>query len=149
VDASAPDPAAQIDAVREVLGDIKAAEVPELLVFNKSDLAPGTAQALMDANPGSVAISAVNGEGVETFLRTLSDRLRALAVVYELIVPYDRGDILASVHREGEVVSIGDGAGDTGEAWLIRARLSDASAGRLSEFVSGTQSPASSAEGEA
>ena len=149
VDASAPDPAAQIDAVREVLGDIKAAEVPELLVFNKSDLAPGTAQALMDANPGSVAISAVNGEGVETFLRTLSDRLRALAVVYELIVPYDRGDILASVHREGEVVSIGDGAGDTGEAWLIRARLSDASAGRLSEFVSGTQSPASSAEGKA
>ena len=149
VDASAPDPAAQIDAVREVLGDIKAAEVPELLVFNKSDLAPGAAQALMDANPGSVAISAVNGEGVETFLRTLSDRLRALAVVYELIVPYDRGDILASVHREGEVVSIGDGAGDTGEAWLIRARLSDASAGRLSEFVSGTQSPASSAEGEA
>lgn len=149
VDASAPDPAAQIDAVREVLGDIKAAEVPELLVFNKSDLAPGAAQALMGANPGSVAISAVNGEGVETFLRTLSDRLRALAVVYELVVPYDRGDILASVHREGEVVSIGDGAGDTGEAWLIRASLSDASAGRLSEFVSGTQSPASSAEGEA
>jgi hypothetical protein len=42
---------------------------------------------------------------------------------------------LASVHREGEVVSIGDGAGPTEEAWLIRARLSDASAGRLSEFI--------------
>jgi GTP-binding protein HflX len=140
VDASASDPEAQIDAVRQVLGDIKAAEVPELLVFNKSDLEPSTAKRLMEANPGSVAISAVNGEGVEMLLRTLSDRLRALAVVYELIVPYDRGDILASVHREGEVVSIGDGAGDTGEAWLIRARLSDASAGRLSEFVSGTTS---------
>jgi GTP-binding protein HflX len=149
VDASAPDPEAQIDAVREVLGDIEAAEVPELLVFNKSDLAQDTAQELAAANPGSVAISAVSGEGVETFLRTLSDRLRALAVVYELIVPYDRGDILASVHREGEVVSIGDGAGGTREAWLIRARLSDASAGRLSKFVSGLQSPAASSEREA
>ena len=149
VDASAPDPEAQIDAVREVLGDIEAAEVPELLVFNKSDLAPDTAQELTAANPGSVAISAVSGEGVETFLRTLSDRLRALAVVYELIVPYDRGDILASVHREGEVVSIGDGADGTGEAWLIRARLSDASAGRLSKFVSGLQSPAALSEREA
>jgi hypothetical protein len=62
-------------------------------------------------------------------------------VVYELIVPYSRGDILASVHREGEVVSIGDGAGDDGQAWLIRARLSDESAGRLSEFVAGKQGP--------
>jgi GTP-binding protein HflX len=138
VDSSAPDPEAQIDAVREVLGDINAAEVPELLVFNKADLEPGTAKELMESHPGSVAISAASGEGVDMLLRTLSDRLRALAVVYELIVPYERGDILASVHREGEVVSIGDGAGDVGEAWLIRARLSDASAGRLGEFVVGT-----------
>ena len=147
VDASAPDPEAQIDAVREVLGDIAAGDVPELLVFNKADLEPGIAKELMEKHPGSVAISAVNGEGVEVFLRTLSDRLRALAVIYELVVPYDRGDILASVHREGEVVSTGDGAGDTGEAWLIRARLSDASAGRLGEFVVGTESSPDSGSG--
>ena len=146
VDVSAPDPEAQIDAVRKVLGDINAAEVPELLVFNKADVEPGVAKELVESHPGSVAISAVSGEGVEMFLRTLSDRLRALAVVYELIVPYDRGDVLASVHREGEVVSIGDGAGDSGEAWLIRARLSDASAGRLGEFVVGTQSSPDSAQ---
>jgi len=64
-------------------------------------------------------------------LRTLADRLRTLTVVHELVIPYDRGDVLASVHREGEVVSVGDGA----DAWTVRARLSDASAGRLSEFV--------------
>ena len=144
VDASAPDPQGQIDAVREVLGDIDAAEVPELLVFNKADMEPEVARELVASHPASVAISAVSGEGVETFLRTLSDRLRALAVVYELIVPYNRGDILASVHREGEVVSVGDGAGGDGEAWLIRARLSDASAGRLSEFVDNVQGPGGS-----
>ena len=138
VDSTSPDPDGQIDAVREVLGEIDANEVPELLVFNKADAEPGVAKELVERHPGSVAISAVTGDGVDDFLRTLSDRLRALAVVYELLVPYDRGDVLAAVHREGEVVSIGDGAGDDGESWLIRARLSDPSAGRLSEFVAGS-----------
>ena len=131
VDASAKDPDSQIDAVREVLGDIDAAAVPELLVFNKADLDPDAARRLAKSHPGSVAISASSGEGIDLLLRTISDRLRALTVVYELVVPYDRGDILASVHREGEVVSIGDGE----VSWTIRARLSDASAGRLSEFL--------------
>jgi GTP-binding protein HflX len=131
VDASANDPDSQIDAVREVLGDIDAAAVPELLVFNKADLDPDAARRLVESHPGSVAISASSGEGIDLLLRTISDRLRALTVVYELVIPYDRGDILASVHREGEVVSIGDGE----VSWTIRARLSDASAGRLSEFL--------------
>jgi len=134
VDASVPDPVGQIDAVHEVLGEIDAAAVPELLVFNKADLAPGVAKELVADHPGSVALSAMTGEGIDLFLRTLSDRLRALSVVHELVIPYDRGDALAAVHREGEVVSISDGS----EAWTVRARLSDASAGRLSEFMAPT-----------
>jgi GTP-binding protein HflX len=131
VDVGAPDPAAQIDAVRVVLAEIDAERVPELLVFNKADLEPGVAKEMVADHPGSVAVSAVTGTGVEDLLRALGDRLRALATVYELHVPYDRGDVLAAVHREGEVVSVGDGA----EEWVVRARLSDASAGRLAEFV--------------
>jgi GTP-binding protein HflX len=148
VDVTSPDPQGQIDAVRQVLGDIDAAEVPELVVFNKADAQPEIAKELTDRHPGSVAISAATGDGVEIFLRTLTDRLRVLAVVYEVLVPYERGDILAAVHREGEVVSIGDGAGPTEEAWLIRARLSDASAGRLSEFVIGKSNGSDSASTE-
>jgi GTPase len=148
VDVTSPDPQGQIDAVRQVLGDIDAAEVPELLVFNKADAQPEIARELTDRHPGSVAISAATGDGVEIFLRTLTDRLRVLAVVYEVLVPYERGDILAAVHREGEVVSIGDGAGPTEEAWLIRARLSDASAGRLSEFVIGKSNGSDNASTE-
>ena len=131
VDASADDPEGQIDAVHEVLGEIEAGAVPELLVFNKADLKPEVASRLVESHPGSVSVSAATGEGIDVLIRTISDRLRALTVVFELVVPYDRGDILASVHREGEVMSISDGA----ESWTIRARLSDASAGRLSEFV--------------
>jgi GTP-binding protein HflX len=51
--------------------------------------------------------------------------------VFELSIPYDRGDVLASVHREGEVVSTTEDA----SGFRIRARLSEASAGRLDEFV--------------
>ena len=137
VDTSAPDPVGQIDAVRTVLAEIGAHEVPELLVFNKTDLAPDVAKELAADHPGSVAVSAVTGEGIELFLRTLADRLRALSKVVELCIPFDRGDVLASVHREGEVVSTTEGAG----AMVVRARLSDASAGRLAEFVVASPGP--------
>src|SRR3954447_5077877 len=46
VDSSAVEPETQIDAVRAVLGDIGAGDVPELLAFNKADLAPGEAKRL-------------------------------------------------------------------------------------------------------
>ncbi len=131
VDASSPDPQGQIDAVHEVLREIEAADVPELLVVNKADLAPGAAKELATEYPDSVVVSAATGEGLDEFLRALGDRLRALATVYDLVIPYDRGDVMASVHREGEVVS----TTDDDAAWVIRARLSDASAGRLAEFI--------------
>ena len=131
VDASSPDPEAQIVAVHDVLAEIEADQVPELLVFNKSDLEPGTAKELVAEHPGSVAVSATSGHGIDELLRALADRLRALAVVHELHVPLDRGDVLAAVHREGEVVSVGGDA----ERWVVRARLSPESVGRLSDYV--------------
>jgi GTPase len=133
VDSSAPDPGGQIAAVRTVLQEIDAAGVPELLVFNKTDVAPEVAKQLVEDHPGSVAISAVTGEGIDVFLPVLSDRLRALTAIAELAIPYERGDVLASVHREGEVVSVGE----TEAGFVVRARLSDASKGRLAEFVVG------------
>jgi GTP-binding protein HflX len=50
--------------------------------------------------------------------------------VVELVIPYDRGDVLAAVHREGEVVS----TVHTGDGVRVRARLDEAAAGRLAEF---------------
>ena len=75
VDTSAADPEGQITAVRTVLAEIGAHEVPELVVFNKSDLSPDVAKQLAADHPGSVAVSAVTGEGTELFLRTIADRL--------------------------------------------------------------------------
>jgi GTPase len=132
VDASAPDPAGQIEAVHVVLDEIGALEVPELIVFNKVDDASAElVDELLDDHPGSVAISARTGDGVDVLLSTISDRLRALSPLVELLVPYDRGDIVAAIHREGEVVS----TATTDDGLRLRARLSAESAGRLAEFV--------------
>ncbi len=131
VDSTSVDPQGQIDAVRLVLKEIGAGDVPELLVFNKADMAPEAAEQMVQLHQGSVAISAVSGEGIEKLLQTIGDRMRSITAVVELLVPYDRGDIVAAVHREGEVVS----TANEEEGMRIRARLADASAGRLSEFV--------------
>jgi GTP-binding protein HflX len=136
VDCAAPDPEGQIAAVREVLGEIDALKVPELLVFNKADAAPDVAAELVELHPGSVAVSARTGDGIDLFLRTLGDRLRSITTVVELLVPYERGDVVASIHREGEVVS----TFHTDEGVRVRARLSEASAGRLAEFLIGDES---------
>jgi GTP-binding protein HflX len=134
VDAGAADPQGQIDAVHEVLDEIDADRVPELLVFNKADRLDTTALAALIADhPGSVAVSALTGEGIDGLLRTLSDRMRALSRVVELLIPYEHGEALAMVHREGEVVSIGHEESGT----RVRARLSDASVGRLRDYVCG------------
>ena len=85
---------------------------------------------LVERHQGSVEVSAGTGEGIEHFLRVLGDRLRSIAKVVELLIPYDRGDVLASIHREGEVVS----TYHEDEGIRVRARLSEASAGRLGEY---------------
>ena len=106
VDATDADEArGQIDAVHRVMVEIGAEEVPELLVANQIDRAdPDELAAVLAANPGAVAISAATGEGIPKLLDVLSRRLRALAEIIELTVPYDRGDVLAALHREGEVL---------------------------------------------
>ena len=145
VDGASADPEGEIDAVRTVLREIAADRVPELLVFNKADLDQIAVKRLVEDHPGSVGVSALTGDGIGDFLRTLADRLRSLSTVTELIVPYERGDVLAAIHREGEVVSIVPEDAGT----RVRARLSEASAGRLAEFVvSGGPDPVGAANME-
>jgi GTP-binding protein HflX len=129
IDASAADPEGQIDAVRRVLAEIGADQVPELMAFNKLDAAPEAAR-LAEKHPGAVAIAAASGEGIERLLEVIGDRLREQTPLVELLVPYDRGDIVAAVHREGEVVSEEHEDGGT----RIQARLDAAGVARFQEF---------------
>ena len=131
VDSSDPDPMGSIDAVRYVLSEIGAADVPEMYVFNKADLAPVEAARLAGREPESVVVSASTGDGVPELLVEVGNRLRAVTSLYSLLVPFDRGDIVAMAHREGEVLS--ETADEDG--WSVEARLDEGSAGRLAEFI--------------
>ena len=132
VDASTFDAETQIEAVRAVLAEIEASDVPEMLVWNKADVAARTeAERLLYEHPGSVAISAATGDGVPGLLASVGDRLRALARIVELVVPYGRGDVLAALHRDGEVlVEVHNESGTR-----VRARLPDVVHARFAEFV--------------
>jgi GTP-binding protein HflX len=130
VDSSAANPEAQIDAVRTVLAEIGADRVPELLAFNKADISD-EAKRLADRYPGSVIVSATTGQGIDQLLEAVGDRLRALATVVELVVPYERGDVLAAVHREGEVLV----ENHLDNAVRLRVRVDDAGAARFQEFA--------------
>ena len=131
VDGSAVHPEEQMTAVREVLAEIGADQVPEFIVFNKADKLEDFGAQLVEDYHGAVAVSALKNQGLDVLLRKLADRMRSITQVTDLVVPFDRGDILASIHREGEVVL----SQDHPDGMHIRARLSEASAGRLREFV--------------
>ncbi len=132
VDGSQPDPEGQIEAVRTVLGEIGAAEVPELMVLNKGDIADPTAfNRLRLLHADAVPISAVTGHGIEDLLEAIGKGLNAGMSEVELLVPYDRGDIVAAVHRRGEVLSSEHRPHGT----LLRARLPHRAASELARLL--------------
>jgi GTP-binding protein HflX len=105
VDGADRDPDRQIEAVRQVLRDIGAGEIEELLVVNKTDIAaPEAVERLLKLNPSAVAISAARGEGLTELNTAIVDRIDAGLVQVSLLIPYERGDALAAAHRLGEVI---------------------------------------------
>ena len=123
---SAPDPEGQIDAVHAVLGEIGAGDGARAAgVQQDRPPTPRRPSGSLAAHPGSVAISARTGEGIDdAAAHAIGDRLRALDRSSSCVVPYERGDVLAALHREGEVLV--EAAADDG--MRVRARLDDASA---------------------
>lgn len=105
VDGTDPDPAGQIAAVREVLLEIGAAEIPELTVINKSDVIGEQAlNRLTNLYPEAVFISALKGVGLEELLERIGSLVERATVTLTLEIPYARGDLVAAVHRVGEVI---------------------------------------------
>jgi GTPase len=106
VDGSADDPGAQVAAVRSTLQSIGAHEVPELMVINKVDIAnPIAVDRLRAFHPGAVAVSATTGEGTDDLLEGIETALRLSRRDIDVLVPFDRGDLVDLAHRVGEIVS--------------------------------------------
>ena len=102
VDGSHPDPEGQIAAVREVLAEIGADSVPELIVINKADLAdPLVIARLRQREPHSVVVSAKTGEGIDDALALIEGELPRPGVEFSALVPYERGDLHQPAPPEG------------------------------------------------
>lgn len=131
VDASDPDPAGQIGAVRSVLSEIGAADIPELLVFNKIDLVDDAALTpLRTLGPDVAFVSARTGEGLEGLRELIELRLPRPEVELSALVPYSRGDLINRIHKSGEFLS----TEHTGDGTLVRVRVNPDLAGELDEF---------------
>jgi len=106
VDASHPDPAAQLATVRDVIGEVGARDIPEIVAFNKSDLADDDQRLLLRGmEPTGIFVSARTGEGIDELLARVAELLPAPEIEMTLLVPYDRGEIISRLHVQGRVLS--------------------------------------------
>jgi GTP-binding protein HflX len=120
----------QIAAVREVLREIDADRVPELLVFNKADVPGSRARDLASLHEGSVWVSALTHENLEQVIAKIGDRLRTNDRVVTLHLPLERGDLLAAAHREGEVLD----TQMTDDCVVLRVVLDSVGVARFNEW---------------
>jgi GTP-binding protein HflX len=114
VDASDDAPLEQVAAVREVLSQIGAGGVTEIMAINKIDIAAQEdVDALLRQLPGSVAVSAATGAGIDDLLQAIDEALPDLLCSVDVVVPYTRGDLLSRAHSGGDVISAEHGGDGT------------------------------------
>ncbi len=132
VDGSHPDPEGQIGAVREVLAEIGADKVPELIVINKADAAdPMVIARLRQREPHSVVVSAKTGEGLGEALALVESELPRPDVDFHVLLPYERGDLINRLHQQGEI----DSMDHTADGTVVHGRANEDLAAELSAYA--------------
>ncbi|MGB3911453.1 MAG: GTPase HflX [Pseudolysinimonas sp.] len=105
VDGAHPDPGAQLATVRDVIGEVGARDLPEIVVFNKADLLDDDRRlVLRGLEPGAVFVSARTGEGIDELRQRIADTLPQWDVELDLLVPYDRGEVISLAHQKARVL---------------------------------------------
>ncbi len=118
--------------MHEVLGEVGADQLPELLVINKVDAADEeTLLRLKRLWPEAIFVSAHTGQGIDELRAAIEERLPRPAVELRAVLPYDRGDLVARVHRSGEVLE----SEHLPEGTLVHVRVDAALAAELAPFT--------------
>ncbi|CDP07472.1 unnamed protein product [Coffea canephora] len=105
VDISHPLAEQQIEAVEKVLSELDATSIPKLMVWNKVDKAEHPEKTKLEAKRGEdvVCISALTGEGLDDFCNVVQEKLKNTMVWVEALIPFDKGELLSTIHRVGMV----------------------------------------------
>lgn len=132
VDGSHPDPAGQLQTVRDVLGDVGVRDLPEIVVFNKADLiAEDERLVLRGLQPHAHFVSSRSGEGIAELRAAVEEALPKPAVEVHAVIPYDRGDLVAAIHESGMLLSVDHREDGT----AVHARVSERLAAELAPFT--------------
>jgi GTP-binding protein HflX len=132
VDASHEDPAQQIKTVRDVVGEVDARDIPEIIVFNKADLIDDDQQILLRGlEPHAVFVSAKTGEGIDELQQLIADTIPEPDVEVTAVIPYDHGELISKIHESGQVLDTDYVESGT----RIHARVSVEMAGRLEQYI--------------
>ncbi|GAA3051030.1 MULTISPECIES: GTPase HflX [Actinomycetes] len=147
VDASHPEPESQISAVRTVLAEVDAHEVPEIIVLNKVDMADDVVvDRIRRREPRTVLVSAHTGQGIDELRQLISESIPRPDVSLELLVPYAAGDVVSRLHEaDAEILSTEYLAEGTRMSVKVRPSL----AAELQEHVIGGASAATDEPGAA
>lgn len=132
VDASHPEPEGQIAAVRQVLAEVDAHEVDEIIVLNKADAADWeVVERIRRREPHTVLVSARTGEGVNELKEVISESIPRPNIPMELLVPYAEGDIVSRLHgQDVEILS----TSYTEEGTRLSVRVRPEMAGDLAQY---------------
>lgn len=132
VDASHPDPAGQLHTVRQVIAEVGGAHIPELVVFNKVDLVDADREVeLRGLAPGALCVSARDGSGIERLQAAIADVLPRPTLHREVLIPFDRGDLVALVHERGDVLN----TSYTEEGTLLEVMVDSVLADQISPYL--------------
>lgn len=132
VDGSHPDPEGQISAVRAVLADVDAADVKEIVVVNKADAAdPEVLDRLRRHERHSVVVSARTGEGIAELRALIAEELPRPTIDVDVLLPYDRGDLVSRLHDEAEVLA----SEHTSAGTRVKARVHPDLASELAAYA--------------
>ena len=106
IDGSHPDPGSQLTTVRDVIGEVGARDLPELVAINKSDLVDDNARLLLRGLvPDAVFVSAKTGEGIDELQARIAAMLPNPEIELTVVVPYERGDLVSLLHERGRIIS--------------------------------------------
>jgi GTP-binding protein HflX len=131
VDASHPEQEQQTAAVLAVLSELGAAEKPLLVVHNKADRLSPEARDLL-RRPGdapSVVVSALTGEGLDELRAAIVTALGSVRQSVRFVLPYARLDLLATIRRQGLVLSEDYGS----DGIIVQAELDAAWINRINQ----------------